>query len=1600
MLPETPISWKSFEYKHAANPQRAFENLTYCLFCHEFHQPYGIFRYFNQPHIETNPVQAGDRCIGFQSKYYAGSVSMSSKEHELTEAVKGAVRAYPGITTLYFYISREFSSSSKKDDIIPAYQKNVEAAARELGIELVWRVPSHIEAQLMQDKQLTLCRNLFFQVDSAVQTCCENLEKHRQDIFDHIHTSVLYQGTEITLTNAALDLDAFLKSDTPVLIIDGNAGSGKSALVKQLTAGFTEDSAFLAFKSTDMDVDDILKFLSPYGELNLDEVMDVYRDAHTRILYIDAVEKYFILENQQIFEDVLARFIRAGWKLILTIRSAYKDSFQNQRLNRTHVQTYHLEPISHDMLSELSRTYSFCLPQDPKLLDLLCAPFYLGLYLALDHLDDASMRFLNRDAFEKKIWNDIIRNNRRRKGNLPTRREASLISLTMKMLQNESYFYIIQADDDHEALSELEKAGVLIQSENAQTYCHSHDVFEELVAGHIFTEQYKHGIPDQQFFTPFRASLRIRKLFRGWLAEFAAVSAHQALIFHLLDCKAVAPIWKDEILLTILSTEDLKEVYQTLTSRMADHNYELLRKCSFLINTCCRAADHTESYWSKGDLSPFRFSKPSGYAWQAIFTFLLEQKECISWDKSLTSAVIELLDSWTKHPENAKSESTRMAGRIGIFLFQMLSKNRDLRYDVKKEPIEKLQDVLMASAWMIQEELKSIFQIVIDGCNTERKSDPRSPFLNGEDEPKAPRMYLKLAECAVSDLYHHGNVPFATPEITLQLMQALWIRRTPDHTSHYLHPDTEESFGLAHHASFVYQTASAYQTPIVFLLRTDCIRTTDFLIRFLNHAGDSYADSFLNHEYRECSKITLYVNDTPVEQISSDRLWKLYRQTSVGPYLLISLLMGFEEWLLTAVKNSETAPAVAYCRHILMQSQNVMLTSVIVSAAEAYPDKLFDIVCDLLQTKELFHLDSRRFTAERTASIFPADKALFKKERLKSSQLPHRKKRLEDIILSYQTDKTGLSEADFNTRKEILYQAIDHAVKDIDTWIPDDKFAYYRMDLRHYQKIAKIQEDENGQTICTVQPDFSTDMIALSQQTQASSEEHLKYTDLRLWSDFRFHNNPEFQKYKKYEDVTATCLALDEIWNYLSDAAPSEGLKPDEIFLIVRRFTALVSYTSVVLLRDFKSALSDAQNELCECIILSLGNFFTQLSQFEISQAGNGLEAAAAGLILLINDENTRSVDDENPLYLLLKLTLKDRGYHSPVMEQISENLWTHSAKEARRFLSLFLLLADSYENMLLTEQIPSVDAFFKQHERSISQALENDDFDISSIDFGTLDNITVFTLFSLVSARTEDAFKLASATKDLAMPLAFAEEPEFRAERRDISGYTFTYITWLADVLLFCSSEQQKCLLDAFLKSADMVRNNSSEYFLTCLIQEQDRYGKSDAFWDIWEYIKPHMIELSNQESFYDSSESVPSRRDKLIITYLFASVSWNSGVHRYSLLSEEKAAFFSDFIKRSGCTKAIFYALARLLHTVGMEPYSEVGIDWIYRLTGKDPECQLTLYNRTLYYLEEYIGPFVACHRLDFRTNVDLSLKTQTVLEYMVNQGSQIAFFLREQI
>ena len=63
-------NWDIFRAKFSENHQGNFEWFCYVLFCKEFNQSHGIFRYKNQSAIETDPIQKDNEIIGWQAKFY------------------------------------------------------------------------------------------------------------------------------------------------------------------------------------------------------------------------------------------------------------------------------------------------------------------------------------------------------------------------------------------------------------------------------------------------------------------------------------------------------------------------------------------------------------------------------------------------------------------------------------------------------------------------------------------------------------------------------------------------------------------------------------------------------------------------------------------------------------------------------------------------------------------------------------------------------------------------------------------------------------------------------------------------------------------------------------------------------------------------------------------------------------------------------------------------------------------------------------------------------------------------------------------------------------------------------------------------------------------------------------------------------------------------------------------------------------------------------------------------------------------------------------------------------------------------------------------
>lgn len=141
-------NWNIFKAKFSDNPQDNFEWLCYVLFCKEYDKPNGVFRYKNQSGIETNPIQIGSEVIGFQSKFYEGS--LSSHGSDLVDTLEKSKSNYPTITKVILYTNSEFGQGKGKN--LPKAQTDAESKAISLGISIEWRTKSYFEtSEILQN---------------------------------------------------------------------------------------------------------------------------------------------------------------------------------------------------------------------------------------------------------------------------------------------------------------------------------------------------------------------------------------------------------------------------------------------------------------------------------------------------------------------------------------------------------------------------------------------------------------------------------------------------------------------------------------------------------------------------------------------------------------------------------------------------------------------------------------------------------------------------------------------------------------------------------------------------------------------------------------------------------------------------------------------------------------------------------------------------------------------------------------------------------------------------------------------------------------------------------------------------------------------------------------------------------------------------------------------------------------------------------------------------------------------------------------------------------------------------------------------------------
>lgn len=240
-------NWNIFRAKFSENPQNNFEWFCYILFCKEYKQEKGIFRFKNQSSIETNTISLEDEIIGWQAKFY--DTTLSSNKAKLLETLESAKRDYKDINRLIFYTNQEWGQGKEGND--SKAKKEVDDKAKDLGINLQWNTASFFESPFVVEDNKEIAKHFFSFEESIIDRINKKIIPRVSELNEQYKNT--FRGIKGTFINRP-EIDKCIEDIklNKSLIIHGKAGHGKSGCTQGVIEYCeTEDIPYIAIKLDD-----------------------------------------------------------------------------------------------------------------------------------------------------------------------------------------------------------------------------------------------------------------------------------------------------------------------------------------------------------------------------------------------------------------------------------------------------------------------------------------------------------------------------------------------------------------------------------------------------------------------------------------------------------------------------------------------------------------------------------------------------------------------------------------------------------------------------------------------------------------------------------------------------------------------------------------------------------------------------------------------------------------------------------------------------------------------------------------------------------------------------------------------------------------------------------------------------------------------------------------------------------------------------------------------------------------------------------------------------------------------------------------------------
>ncbi|TAM50784.1 MAG: AAA family ATPase [Nevskiaceae bacterium] len=875
---------------------------------------------------------------------------------------------------------------------------------------------------------------VYDEVGANEQRVLTALKNHTEFVLRKIRTTI---GPAFHLHRAGIVQNVLAAIETKqAVLITGPAGSGKSVIGKEAVALLAREFFAFGFRVEEFAVAHIDETLhNSQIPARATELQAILGAQGRKVLVIESVERLLEKPTRDAFSDLMTLAQGDdGLGILMTCRDYSVEQVQASFLQSAGIDYAVIEvpPLDDTELQEIQAAFpSLAKPlAKPALRQILRNPYFIDKALQIPWDSGRPLPENERD-FRAVFWRQIVRADQNPADGMPRQREVALQELAVRRARALSD-YVPATGLSAAAIALLKQDSLVVSPDtNDLLVATAHDVLEDWAILQWIEEQH---LTDETAFKALSSAIgphpAVRRSYRKWVAELVDRDAPAAdRLFSAAIAQAdVSAQFRDDTLVSLLKAPSASEFLTRHEAELLANNRAILKRVIHLLRVACV----TSPAWLADvrGLSSI-LSVPEGAVWSTVVR--LAHRNIGNFGPEDAPLLLALIEDavrgvswWAPDIDGAE----HVAG-IAHWLLPRFDHYR--RGDTRKRILKVIAKIPKADP--------ARFEAVLRGQSKEGRSrDPvaeefRGILLAGFDGAPAARDLPDLLISVTLDTF------LATEE---------YLRAKPYGRSSI---DVDLYFGIKEHLGHGFFPASAFRGPWINLLTHHPRKGFDFLIQIFNHCTGWYAHPRLPDPLEPAWEVELtFANGTTRKQWVNPRLWGLYRGMSVGPYLLKSLLMAFEKWLLDyAESHPEGLDTVLL--EILQRSDSAALAAVVASVATAHPHQSGEALLVLLSAQDYIEIDRSRMASEHQTEsltgLFPiprAENKIYEEERKKSNALPHRKHDLEVAI-------TNLQLGPLAPRVHAIIDSYIAALPEPDkrnehdlTW----QLALHRMDFRQY----------------------------------------------------------------------------------------------------------------------------------------------------------------------------------------------------------------------------------------------------------------------------------------------------------------------------------------------------------------------------------------------------------------------------------------------------------------------------------------------------------------------------------------------------------------------